>query len=963
MSLDSLAKPEDGASGRLIDSPRELRGRLREYALLGGVIEDVRGGRGAALVVRGEAGVGKTALLNHAVRSAARDFRVVRAAGVQSEIELGFAALHQLCGPFLPHVDRLPAPQREALETVFGLRTGPAPDRLLVGLAVLGLLSRAAGECPLACVVDDAQWLDEASAQSLAFAARRLRTEPVLMVFVAREPGPEFHGLPVFVVGGLRDADARQLLSSLVRWPMDGQVRERFLAEVRGNPRALLELSRGLTAELASGYQTLDVPPPSSQIERSFHRRVECLPAQTRRLLLTAAADPAGDPALVWRAATRLGIPADAAMPAAEAGLLTFGTQVRFRHPSVRSAAYRTAPLRDRQEAHRALAEATDQRTAPDRRAWHRAQATAMPHEDVAAELEHSAGWAQARGGLAAAGALLERAATLTPDPARRVERALAAAQSKILAGAYAPASELLAMAEADSADQLQRARVSQLRARLAFASNRGGDAPLVLLRAARKFEPSDADLARATYLDALTAALIAGRLARAGGSAPEVSQAARDVLRTSRPSAPDLLLDGLATHFTQGYEVGAPILRRALNVFGHGMSTDEELRRLWQACVTALHLWDDCAWDRLTRRYVGLARDTGAFSELPSALGMRSCALLVAGDLNAAAALSEEEQAETETAGSNVAPFGALCLSAIRGREDETFALINTVAEQAAVDGEGIGITLTEWAEAVLCNGLGSYDRALAAAERGISYPHDIGISSWLRVELVEAAARIGVPERATSALRHLAEAARASGTDWALGIEARSRALLSKGDAAEPFYQEAVERLGRTRVRVEQARARLLYGEWLRRENRRMDAREQLRTAYEMMTAMGMEGFAERARRELLATGETVRKRTVDTANRLTAQEGQIARLACDGLSNPEISVQLFISPRTVEWHLSKVFTKLGITSRRQLRFALNTPERAGQATGQDLRPAGPTRPRSAAESISRPVQTHRE
>ena len=954
MSLDCLAKSGDGVSGRLIDAPRELCGRPREYALLAGLFEDVRGGRGAALVVSGEAGVGKTALLSHAVRSAARDFRVVRAAGVRSEMELGFAALHQLCGPFLPHVDRLPAPQRDALQTVFGLRAGPAPDRLLVGLAVLGLLSRAAVECPLVCVVDDAQWLDEASAQSLAFAARRLRTEPVLMVFVAREPGTEFHGLPEFVVGGLRDADARELLSSLVRWPVDGQVRERFLAEVRGNPLALLELSRGLTAELASGYQTLDVPPPSSQIERGFHQRVECLPEQTRRLLLTAAADPAGDPALVWRAATRLGIPADAAMPAAEAGLLTFGTQVRFRHPSVRSAAYRTAPLRDRQEAHRALAEETDQRTAPDRRAWHRAQATAVPHEDVAAELERSAGWAQARGGLAAAGALLERAATLTPDPARRVERALAAAQSKILTGAYAPASELLAMAEAGSADQLQRARVSQLRARLAFASHRGGDAPLALLRAARAFEPSDAGLARATYLEALNAALIVGRLATAGGSAPEVAQAARGVLHASSSSASDLLLDGLATHFTQGYAVGAPLLRRALNVFGHGMSTDEELRGLRQACVAALHLWDDGSWSRLSRRYVRLARDAGAFSELPSALGMRSCALLFTGDLDAAASLSEEEQAETETAGSNVAPFGALCLSALRGREDATFALINTVARQAVVAGEGIGITLTEWAEAVLCNGLGNYDRALAAAERGISYPHDIGISSWLQAELVEAAARTGVPDRATSTLRHLAEAARASGTDWARGIEARSRALLSKGDAAERLYQEAVERLGRTRVRVEQARAHLLYGEWLRRENRRMDAREQLRTAYGMMTAMDMEGFAERARRELLATGETVRKRTVDTANQLTAQEGQIARLACDGLSNPEIGVQLFISPRTVEWHLSKVFTKLGITSRRQLRLALHTPDDA-------VGPVG-ARPRSAAELTPRPVETRR-
>jgi DNA-binding CsgD family transcriptional regulator len=900
-----------------------LRGRRSECAVLGGLLDGVRGGRGAVLVLRGEAGVGKTALLDYAVASAA-DLRVVRAAAVASEMELAFAGLHQLSGPVLDRLGRLPGPRRVALETAFGLEAGPAPDRFLVGLAVLSLLSKVAGERPLVCVVDDAQWLDRASAQALAFAARRLRTESVLVLFAAREPGADLGGLPELVVEGLGDADARELLDSAVRWSMDERVREQIVAETRGNPLALLELPRGLSpAELAGGFRLPEVLPLPGRIEQDFLRRVEGLPGPTRLLLVVAAAEPTGDPVLLRRAAGRLGIPAQAATPAAEAGLLEFGAWVRFRHPLVRAAAYQSASPADRQMVHRALAEVTDPQADPDRGAWHRAQAAPGPDEDVAAGLERSAGLAQARGGLTAAAAFLERAAALTPDPARRAERALAAAQTKIQAGAFDAVPKLLGVAKAGPPDELRHARIDLLHARLAFVSDRGRDAAPLLLKAARRLERIDIDLARAAYLDTMTAAMFAGRLAAPGGSMLEVSRAAP---RPSHPlRAPDLLLDGLAALFTEGYSAGLPVLHRALSAFSHDMSAEDELRWPWLACIAAMQLWDDGQWDVLSQRHVRLAHDASALSELPVALSARAYLDLLAGDLTAAAALIEEARAATEATGSNFAPYGALGLAAWSGRKDEAAVLMNATIAEVTRRGEGIGITVTEWAKAVLYNGLGRYDEALAAAEQGSQYPDELGLATWSLVELIEAAARTGQPERATGALRRLAESTSAAGTDWALGIEMRSRALLSGGEFADRLYREAIQRLGRTRVRAELARAHLLYGEWLRRQNRRVDAREQLRLGYEMLTAMGIEGFAARARRELLATGETVHKRTVETADELTAQEAEIARLAADGQTNPEIGAKLFLSPRTVEWHLRKVFTKLAIRSRKELREAL--------------------------------------
>jgi DNA-binding CsgD family transcriptional regulator len=917
----------------IADPGAGLRGRGGECAALDRLVADARAGHSAVLVLRGEAGVGKSALLEFVV-ARAPDCRIARAAGVESEMELAFAGLHQLCAPMLGHLDRLPRPQRDALGTAFGLCSGGVPDRFLVGLAVLSLLADVAEEQPLVCVVDDAQWLDQASAQALAFVARRLLAEPVALVFAARTSGPEqglkqgLQGLPELPVRGLSGPDARALLRAALRGPLDEAVRERIVAESRGNPLALLELPRGLTpAELAGGFGLPGVKPLASLIEQGFVRRLEPLPAQTRRLLLTAAAEQAGDVTLLWRAAGRLGIGRDAVSAAQTAGLIESGSRVRFRHPLVRSAAYRSASVRDRRDVHAALAEVTDPILDPDRRAWHLAHAAAGRDEAVAAELERSASRAQARGGLATAAAFLDRAAALTPEQPHRSVRALAAAQAKHQAGAADAALGLLAIAEAGPLDELQRARADLLRGQIAFTSGRGGAAPALLLAAARRLEPLDAALARDTYLEAFSATMFVGQLAGDVG-VREVATAARGAPPSPQARNGDRLLDGRAVLFTDGYTAAVPISRRALRAFCRvDVPAADGLRWLWLATLTAADLSDDESWHVLSTRHVQLARQAGALSDLPLALASRVFVHLFAGELAAAASLVEEMKAVREATGSNFAPYGALALAALSGQGDKVNELIGARMSEVVPRGDGLWVTVSRWASAILGNGLGRYDQALAAARQVCEDPpQQFGFWVWSLAELVEAGVRCGQADRACEAMQQLAETARASGTDWALGVEARSRAQLSEGDAAENLYAEAIERLGRTRVRLDFARARLLYGEWLRRAGRRVDAREQLRGAYQLLTAMGVEGFAERARRELAATGETVhQKQDAETGEELTAQEMQIARLAGDGRTNPEIGAELFISPRTVEWHLHKVYPKLGISSRRQLHEAL--------------------------------------
>jgi len=888
-------------------------------------VADVRAGEGRALVVRGEPGVGKTALLDYMAWRASGCL-VVRAAGVQSEMELAFAGLHQLCAPMLGHAHSLPVPQREALRTALGLSSGPVPERFLVGLALLGLLSETAGERPLVCVVDDQQWLDDASAQALGFAARRLAADPVGLVFAAREPGKDVAGLPELVVEGLAEEDARDLLSSVLTGPLDAQVRDQIIADTNGNPLALLELPAGLTsAQLAGGFGFSSAVSLDGRIQESFARQLEALPAQTRRLVQLAAADPSGDPVLVWRAAGRLAIGAGAAGPATKAGLAEFGGRVRFRHPLVRSAAYQSASIETRQELHGALAEATDPAVDPDRRAWHRAQAAPGPDEEVAAELELCAGRARRRGGLAAAAAFLERSAGLTLDPARRAQRALAAAQAKLQAGASDAALFLLAMAQAGPLDEFASARVDLLRGQIAFASGLSCDAPPLLLKAAKRLESLDLDLARETYLSAWMAALFAGRFAGAG-DLMEVSRAARGLcaVHSTQPAA--LVLDALTMLVTDGPAAAAPALRQVAQVFASGsISTDEELRWGWLAQAAASALWDDVPWRAMLQRQVQLARDVGALDQLPIDLASLGTATAWTGDLPAVSALIAEADAVRAATGSRTAPFAAMLLASLRGDQAEATPLIEATIADATVRGQGIALTYAAWAAAILANGLGRHADALAAAKQASQDSPPLYVAMWALPELIEAAARTGNTRIAHDAIARLAETTQAGGTDSGLGLEARSRALVSEGETAETCYREAIDRLARTQLRPELARAHLLYGEWLRGENRRRDARAELRTAYDLFAAMGIEAFAERTRRELLATGDAVRKRTVQTATELTDQEAHIAALAVDGRTSAEIGTLLFLSTRTVEWHLAKVYGKLGVGSRRELRAAL--------------------------------------
>jgi DNA-binding CsgD family transcriptional regulator len=907
-------------------------GRARERHALDRVLDQVRSGESGALVLRGEPGIGKTELLRYCARQAS-GCRVVRVAGVEAEMQLPFAALHQLCSPMFSGIARLPEPQRQALRVAFGLAAGTAPDRFVVGLAVLGLLAEVAAERPLICLVDDAQWLDEPSSQVLGFVGRRLLAESVLLLVAVREVDDErmFPGVPALTVAGLVDEDARALLSAAVPGHLDEQVRDRIVAETRGNPLGLVELARGLSeAELAGGFAGVPraVVPRGGpdQLQAHYLGRIRALPAPTQRLMLLAAADPTGDATLLWRAAPRLGLGQDEVTAAASAQLLEIGSRVRFRHPLVRSAAYTAGSPEQRRAAHLALAAATDPRIDPDRRVWHQAAAATGPDEQIAAPLERSADKAQARAGLAAAAALLQRSAALTADPGQRANRTLAAADATLRAGAFGVAAGLLVHAEVDAVDDLQRARVAQLRGQIDRASSSGGEAPVRLLQVAVRLEPLDTRLARDTYLAALFASLVAGRLARPGGHLPEIAKAARTAAPTAHPPLPrDLLLDAMARMITDGRTAAEPQLRRALEAFrADQVSTEDLLEWGLLGSGTAIILWDVTNWAELSERHLKLVRASGALAPLSAALNAHRMLAVFRGDFEAAESLGIEEGAVKDVTGAQKTSYGALLLAAYQGRSADASSLIAANAGDAIARGEGLGLQHANWASAVLHNGLGRYAEALSAARQAAEEDYAPFVLQGVLPELVEAAARAGQRELAADGLRRLS-ATTVEGSEWAAGVEARARALLSDGDDAEHWYAEAVERLGRTPLRPELARAHLLYGEWLRRANRRVDARHQLRTAYDLFTTIGAEAFAERARGELLTTGEKVQKRAVDRNSELTAQEEHIARLARDGRTNPEIAAALFISSRTVEWHLRKVFTKLGITSRKGLADVL--------------------------------------
>jgi DNA-binding CsgD family transcriptional regulator len=918
--------------GRAGPSPQGstvLLGREAECSFLAELIAAVRSGESATVVLRGVAGIGKTALLEYAVASAS-DLRLVKIAGVESEMELPFAALHQLCLPMLAHTGRLPDPQREALGTVFGLNTGPPPDRFLVGLGVLSLISEVAEERPLVCVVDDAQWLDRASAQVMAFVARRLHAESVAVIFAERAPSEELSELPELEIRGLGDDDARALLDSVVRFQLDEEVRARILAETRGNPLALLELPRGLTAtQLAGEFGLLGARSLSGRIEASFLKRLAGLPSETRRFILIAAAESTGNPMVVFRAAERLGIEMNAATAAETEGLLAIGDRLTFRHPLVRSAVYQAASIQDRRNAHRALADVIDVDIDPDRRAWHLASAASGLDENVAAELERSAGRAQARGGMSAAAAFLQRSVELTKDPTQLTKRALAAARSSQRAGAFDTTLRLLTIAEAGAPDELQSATVALLRAQIAFTSGGGREALPLLLHAAKRFEPLDPNLARDTYLDAWGAAMFAGPSAKS--YLEDICRAAGNLGPAPQPQRPgDLLLDGLVMMITKGRTVGIPMLQRAVKVFaGDEAAIEDGLRWGWIAITPSCALWDEEGSYAFCTLQVQRLRETGGLEQLPLFLVSQSIGCAWRGQFGAAAQLIAEADEIKAATGAHLAPYDALVLASLRGSEAEAVAMIETAIRNAADGTDGLVAVVALWGAAVLYNGLGRYREAMAAAEKASTDPFLLHRTIWALPEMIEASSRSGESEIARKALERLAATTQPAGTDVGLGIEARSRALLSEGDIAESLYREAIERLSRTHLRPDLARAHLLYGEWLRRENRRTDARAELSTAHESFTAIGMEAFAERARGELLATGGTVRKRSAETRDELTPQETLIARLAAERATNPEIAARLFISTKTVEYHLRKIFRKLGLTSRRQLAEKMVPPE----------------------------------
>jgi DNA-binding CsgD family transcriptional regulator len=892
-----------------------LIGRESELARLRRLLEGALVGESAALVVRGEAGIGKSALLSTVAEGADRA-RVIRVLGVETEMELTYASLHQLCLPLLDGLDSLPPPQCSALGTAFGLSMGSAPDRFLVGLAVLSLLSNAAEPQPIVCIVDDAQWLDRASAQVLSFVARRLQAESVLMLFAEREHArrDELGSLPELRLRALPDAAACELLVAANVGPLDVHVRDRIIAETRGNPLALLELTPTLASgKLAGGFAvTAEL---RKRLEENFRRQVAELPPSTQQLLLVAAAEPTGDPILLARAAPALDIPLEAAAPAEAEGLVALGTRVAFRHPLLRSAIYAAARPDARRAAHEALAAATDPAVDFDRRAWHRAHATAVPDEDVSSELEQSASRARARGGLAAAAAFLERAAALTPDPALRAGRALAAADVHHQAGDVAAAERLVLEAESGALDELQRARTERLRARIAFRRGQPEGTRLIF-SALRRLQALDA-APRELYLEVVETA---GGL----GQTAAMLEAARAIPAAwaLQPEHPlELLLAGWAKGVVDGYPSAADLIGRGLSAYRAGpLSTEEELGSLWLATRMATTIWDDEAERALVARHVELARAAGALPALIAALEVLASSRGSTGAFADAKALMGE--AELLAAAIEMPPNFTvpIVLSAWCDPPERALERVQAFIDHWRRNGREEFVGFAERAAAaVALNGCGDYRSALEALERARQSAAG-GLTGPALTELVEAAARCGDYELAESGRAEVAESTRV-GTDWARGIAARADALVSDDHDAETFYVESIDRLGRTGRRPSLARSHLVYGEWLRRRKRIVDAREQLRLAYDLLSSMGAVAFTERARRELVATGAKIRKRVNETRADLTPQEAQIARLAAQGLTNPEIGAQLFLSPRTVEYHLHKVYSKHGIGSRREL------------------------------------------
>ena len=912
------------AAAALTPTNTLLLDRELERGQIDRVLEAARRGLSGALVLHGEPGTGKTTLLDYAVESGG-DFEIVRLLGIESETEFGFAALHQLLLPFLGGLRSLPAPQRDALAGALGLRRPDSPDRFLVALAALTMLAGAAAKRPLLCIVDDAQWLDRESAGILGFIARRFSADAVAMLFAVRGPSEravELEGIPWVRIGGLPPDEAGQLLASAVAGQVDRGVSERVIAQTGGNPLGLIELGRELSGEQLAGEISLpDLLPLGGSLQARYLRQIRRLPAETQIFLLAAAADPTGDPALLWRAGEFLGFGIRAAAPAEVEGLLRFCPLVRFRHPLIRSAVYHGATLAERVRVHEALARATDPEVAADLRAWHRAEAAIGPDESVAGELERAADRARARGGWAASARFLTRAATLTPGADSRFRRVLAAARAETTAGACVRARALLDSVADQLDDPVKHAAVQRVQGTIRYALDQTAEAASVLLDAARQLAPLDASQARATLLEALAAARTSGRLGKKGAGDADIAQAIRSSPRppTADATIGDLVLDADATLILDGHEAAVPGLKRAVTAMLEAPISSADLLTLaGVGCTAAGALGDDHALYSLANWLEVQARDQGAVLPLSTALIFSGSSELFAGHLGQARARYAERGA-IEAARGGSCEVGLALVLAWRGRAVEARAQAADAARVAAEQGHGWKLVWLEYGRAVLALAMGHYEEALAAAPRG--YEENVLVSTFALPDLIEAAVRCGERASAEQALVRVARRAAASPTPLMLGLLARSRALLGSETDAEAFYREAISHLQHARGRVHLARAELLYGEWLRRQRRQRDAREHLQAAYDMFREIGADGFAERARLELAATGRTARQPASSHGGGLTPQELQVATLAAAGFTNPEIASRLFISPKTVDYHLGKVFRKLGVGSRRQL------------------------------------------
>ena len=899
-------------------------GRTAERARLEQEIQKARGGNAAVVVLRGSRGLGKTALLDHAV-SKAPGFRVIRTRAVPSETQLSHAALQVLCAQLLDDAGQLPSVQRDALATAMGQLGGSDPDPFLLGLATLNLLAAAAVSRPLLCVIDDAQWLDQPSAQALAFVARRLESKPVVLLFATRDRADvgALHGLPELRLQGLPHDETRRLLTRSIPGPIDPIVADRIVEETRGNPLALLELARAASpAEMAGGFGMSPSRDVSSQIGETLLHQVLALPPQSRQLLLTAAAEPLGDPRLLWRAAAELQLPRTAAEPLRSAGLLSFAPRVVLRRPSLRFAVHQLASEEERRDVHFALALATDPARDPDHHVWHLAHAADGPDEGLASELERLAPVVRRRGGWPAAAAFLEQATILTLHPGRLADRAIAAAEAKRAAGADHDAARLLSTAEMYPLDDQRQGRLQRLRAHIS-----SDGCPDILVGAARRMQAARPDLARTTHLEAVAGAMAAGRLQPVGRSS-EIAEAALKTPATSRPTASDRLLDGLATRLTRGREESHESLADALEAFRTADLGDRDAPWIGLAGRVAADLWDDEAWDAFSRRAVQHAKDAGTVADLSAALDRHAVAEVQFGGFSGASHLLAETAAVGSSTGPGRVGHASMLLTAWCGRGEQARRQLEAARRDALDRRDGLALTVGALSAAVLFAGQGRYDEALEAAREAAEEtggPDEFEYRNWALAEQVEAAARTGHLGEASLALRQLEVRTRGSASEWALGTQALLRALISGDDEAEHWYRQAVDRLARCRVRTQLARAQLLYGEWLRRRGRRSDARIPLRAASNLLTTMGATAFSERAHRELLATGERVQPRSVAASRQLTPQEIRIAGMARDGLSNPAIGARIFVSPRTVEYHLGKVFAKLGISSRGELHLVL--------------------------------------